>query len=146
MLEVAPASNMQVARLPDLSDLGIFQNPYTVENNPVGGLREILPIQRNDDIEDNVPVNIVATNEKNGDWNRMDNNVDYEIDPAAAVANGDYNVYPPPYPPQNYRSEQSFNQIPYQASASTENKVTFLEPPSSPHLRHQKTGKENLGL
>ena len=81
LLENEPLPSVQVNPVPPLADnLGLFRNPYDDFNNPVGGLLDILPLARNDDLEEGVPGTIVAANAADGDWNRMDRVVGYEVD------------------------------------------------------------------
>ena len=98
-----------------LGDLGLFRNPYDDTNNPVGGIRDILPLQRNDEV--NVDGRLVASNDYDGDWNRMDSVVGYEVPTNNLV---DYNQHP------HHLQEDAqghYSKVPYQEEASTINQV-----------------------
>ena len=122
----------------DLSSLGLFRNPYDDTNNPVGGIRDILPIQRNDEVEDGVDGTIVATNDYDGDWNRMDSVVGYE------VANSNHHDY------GHHPHHGQYINVPYQAEASTTNLVAKVLPETKSNTAqvqgHKDRNEENIGL
>ena len=128
----SPVAESMAGPLPDLRDFGFLQNPYDDRNNPVSGIKDALPLPRDDEVNENNVENIVATNDdKNGDWNRMDNNVDYELDPGPLLTSQGYYNYPED--PYNQQQEQENN-----------DRMSTAQTQTAPytHRRQQK----NLGL
>ena len=104
----------------------------------MGGIRDILPIQRNDEVEDGVDGTIVATNDYDGDWNRMDSVVGYE------VANNNHYDY------GHHLHHGQYTNVPYQAKASTTHHVAKVHPETvlnTAQVQGQKErNDENIGL
>jgi len=132
LLQTDPlAASVRASPVAELGDLGLFRNPYDDTNNPVGGIRDILP--RNDDVGDDGT--IVATNDYDGDWNRMDSIVGYEV----AGEHVDYGHH-------HHHHYQPDAKIPYQASASTTNHVTEVPQTDPATARKQGQKEKKIGF
>ena len=175
-MEADPTVGLRSNPAPNLEDYGLFQNPYDPSNNPVGGIKDVLPIKRNDDPlaerDSNLQGTIVATNDKKGDWNRMDNVVGYEVDlyPSEAV---NQVVYAAPGPNKVTYSAPEHNQAMYEALERTQvphpatapyqnqvaytpnqvayaasNPVAYAEPEPNPDRepRNKNDSEEKVGL
>ena len=140
LLENEPLPSVQVNPVPPLADnLGLFRNPYDDFNNPVGGIFDILPLSRNDDLEEGVSGTIVAANDADGDWNRMDRVVVYELDNQVGYEVAEYapSLYGDPYA-QHYG----------QQTAAATNQVAHVlpEPGVARDQRNKETTKKEVGL
>ena len=165
---------LRASPVSDLEELGLFQNPYTESNNPVGGIRDLLPVKRNDDLKPEAG-NIVATNDKKGDWNRMDSVVGYEVRPqhlygephSSQLEYSPHHQYGEPqssqdeYSPQHlYREPQSsqheyspphlyeepYSSQLYQSAPSSNNHVVLPEPNTERGTGNKERNEKDLGL
>ena len=176
LLETDPMPALRASPVSDLEELGLFQNPYTESNNPVGGIRDILPVKRNDDLKPvAVAGNIVATNDKKGDWNRMDSVVGYEVEYSPQHLYGEphssqleyspHHQYGEPqsspdeysplygepqsgqheYSPPHLYQEPYSSQL-YQPAPSSNNHVVLPEPNTVRESRIKERNEKDLGL
>eukprot|EP00090_Calanus_glacialis_P042652 TRINITY_DN75618_c0_g1_i1.p1 TRINITY_DN75618_c0_g1~~TRINITY_DN75618_c0_g1_i1.p1 ORF type:complete len:320 (-),score=81.58 TRINITY_DN75618_c0_g1_i1:55-906(-) len=165
---------LRASPVSDLEELGLFQNPYTESNNPVGGIRDLLPVKRNDDLKPEAG-NIVATNDKKGDWNRMDSVVGYEVRPqhlygephSSQLEYSPHHQYGEPqssqdeYSPQHlYREPQSsqheyspphlyeepYSSQLYQSAPSSNNHVVLPEPNTERGTGNKERNEKDLGF